>query len=315
MPLPQVHFHGSAGRPIHAFDESHYCKASLLLITPVLINSKLTVDETEQTPPVADGCSSKCPLDLTQSPKLPDVVSPTSTLASSTPSLLNRVTGLVTPSTHAFDEPPNKKRRTEPPPSPSPITTTSSPGMIPLERAQKLQMISEFIEDNIGCCPFHGLSSSLDIINQHADLRHCDLIDTSKYKAVFRKAMRKSVNNSVLCFSCCGYMGFHHPVERTCDSEALQDIWIGIPYIVFCVPALHRIIFAVLGKHNYRLIIRDIESFVVWLFQPSPRNGIPTRATPNVFDLLIAFASCSNEFAEIEWSDALAEANARIANF
>lgn len=288
------------------------------MISPVLIEFKLTGDEREETLPVSEALPAKRPLDSTYSPPLiagssQDIISPAGTLASTPPTLVNRGTGFVTPLTQAHRHPVNKKRRIESPPSPSPTTATSSPDTIPLDRAQKLEIISEYIEDHLGCCPFHSISSSLEIMNQHAQLHHCDLIDMSNYKTAFRKAMRKTVNNSVLCFSCCGYRGFHHPVERSCDDESLQDIWIGIPYIVFCVPALHRIIFGILGKHNYSNIVSDIPSFVNWLFQASPRNSVPTRATPNVFDLLIAFKSSSAEFSEIDWSDALAEANQRMA--
>ncbi|KAG1721946.1 uncharacterized protein EDB91DRAFT_1088298 [Suillus paluster] len=244
----------------------------------------------------------------------PSISTETSTPACSTPTLSANSTGLVTPISQAFSEPPNKKRRIEPPSSPSPATATTRPDTIPTERAEKLEKISDYIEDNLGCCPFHSISSSLEIVNQHSELRHCDLIDTTLYKTVFRKTMRKIVNSNILCFSCCGCKNFHHPVERSCDSEALQDIWIGIPYLIFCVPAIQRIVFGVLGKHNYHQVVHDIESFVLWLFQASPRNSVPTRATPNAFDLLIAFSSCSQEFSNIEWADALAEANERIAD-
>ncbi|KAG2336099.1 hypothetical protein BDR05DRAFT_1006169 [Suillus weaverae] len=237
-----------------------------------------------------------------------------STFGCSTPSQANYRVGLNTPFSQLPGEPPSKKRRMEPPSSPTPDTTSSNLKTIPMERELKLQRINEYMDDSMGCCPLHGISSSLTFINQHSDLRHCDLIDMANYKGVFRKAMRKAVNTSILCFSCCGSMTFYHPVERHCDSEALQDIWIGIPYLIFCIPALQRVVFGLLGKHNYLAVVENVDSFVLWLFKASPLMALPTRATPNVFDLLIAFASSLPEFTEIDWVDALAEANKRMAN-
>ncbi|KAG1720863.1 uncharacterized protein EDB91DRAFT_1088678 [Suillus paluster] len=232
----------------------------------------------------------------------PSISTETSTPACSTPTL------------SANTSLPDKKRRIEPPSSPSPATATTRPDTIPTERAEKLKKSVITSKITWAAVPFTVISSSLEIVNQHSELRHCDLIDTTLYKTVFRKTMRKIVNSNILCFSCCGCKNFHHPVEHSCDSEALQDIWIGIPYLIFCVPAIQRIVFGVLGKHNYHQVVHDIESFVLWLFQASPRNSVPTRATPNAFDLLIAFSSCSQEFSNIEWADALAEANERIAD-
>ncbi|KAG2123262.1 hypothetical protein DEU56DRAFT_917497 [Suillus clintonianus] len=214
-----------------------------------------------------------------------------STFGCSTPSQGNYRVGLATPFSQLPGEPPSKKRRIEPPSSPTPDTTSSNPKTIPMERELKLQ-------EN----------------QRHSDLRYCDLIDMANYKSVFRKAMRKAVNKSILCFSCCGCMTFHHPVERHCDSEALQDIWIGIPYLIFCIPALQRVVFGLLGKHNYHTVVQNIDSFVLWLFKASPLMALPTRATPNLFDLLIAFASSVPELTEIDWVDTLAEANKRMAD-
>jgi hypothetical protein len=70
--------------------------------------------------------------------------------------------------------------------------------------------------------------------------------------------MHRNINSSILCFSCYGYRGFDHPVECSCDDKSLQDIWIGIPYIIFAVPVLHRIIFEILRKHHYSNIIQNV---------------------------------------------------------
>lgn len=250
----------------------------------------------------------ECPEDVPTSPT--SFFAGSSTLAGSTPSQGSMGAGLATPFSQLPTEPPNKKRRLEPPPSPTPDTTSSRPHSIPNNRDHKIHLITDFIRDHMGCCPLHSISS-LPAINSHSILRHCDLIDVADYKALFRKVMRAKVNSALLCFSCCGYKSISHPIERSCDSDSLQDIWIGIPFLIFSIPALQRIIFGVLGKSNYHTFIGSMEEFTKWLVKPSPHMDIPTMATPNLFDVIIAFSASYQEFADLNWGQVLDEASRR----
>jgi hypothetical protein len=54
-----------------------------------------------------------------------------------------------------------------------------------------------------------------------------------------------------------------------------------------------------------------MELFIKWLFEPSPLMDLPTRATPNLYDVLIVFSLSYQEFSEIDWLLVLADVNTR----
>jgi hypothetical protein len=125
---------------MHALHRTYCCKVSCLSIPPVLIECKLT--EREHMQGITEAFPAKHPLNLLHSPSSSagssqESMSLTGTLAGSTPNPLNGVTSLLTPYTHGFAQLANKKRWTKPLPSPSPLTITSSPSIIPLKCEKK----------------------------------------------------------------------------------------------------------------------------------------------------------------------------------
>jgi hypothetical protein len=94
--------------------------------------------------------------------------------------------------------------------------------------------------------------------------------------------------------------------------DALQDFWFGIPYLVFTIPFVSRVVFYLPGVHNTHEITHSIESFGHWLYTPSERTTAVSRANPKVYDLIIAFFESSSYLTTLDWAVATREAADRV---
>jgi hypothetical protein len=167
------------------------------------------------------------------------------------------------------------------------------------------------MNDFAGACPLHGLSSSLPLLDAHTDLRTCDLISVPFYRGHYRKTIRKSINKPTSCSSCGGCKRFDHPTWA-CDNDSLQDFWLGIPYLVFTIPAITNIVFNSLGVYNTDDITESIETFGSWLYAPSTNPPIISSAYTQLYDLIHAFFESASQLSTIDWAAALKEANSRL---
>ncbi|KAG1744238.1 hypothetical protein EDB19DRAFT_1906802 [Suillus lakei] len=132
----------------------------------------------------------------------------------------------------------------------------------------KINLLEDYMKEHAGVCTFHRLSSSLPILAPHTDVCTCDLVNTPFYHGHYCKTIHRYINKPVLCSSYRGYKSFEQPIYA-CDNDSLQDFWLGIPYLIFTIPAISEIIFDLLGVQNPHEITQNIESFGTWLYSTS----------------------------------------------
>jgi hypothetical protein len=176
-----------------------------------------------------------------------------------------------------------------------------------LERAMKTDILRGYVGERGGTCHFHSLFTTLTLSNDaHGTLYLCEYIDNHQYKNVFRRAMRRRVNKAHFCHSCCGPKDIDHDPSSglRCDDDNLQDIWIGIPFIIYSLPALHSALFDALHVSEGEIMASQ-DSFAEWLFQPTAHAQTRSMANANLLDVVIAFFKSANTWETIDWKEAL----------